>query len=194
MKKEVGHLFCVRCGNQLVENSNFCSRCGEVQGDTSQFKAKESPAQVIHHQPYVPYAGFWLRVAATILDTLIVFIPLQLLIGVLGVAISYSGSIISYDVQVIFSILLNLLRIASAILYKSLMECSSKQATLGKIIVGIKVTDLYGNRITFGKAIGRYFASIINAFSLNLLYLMAAFTDKKQCVQDMIAGTLVVKK
>ena len=132
------HLFCVRCGNQLVEHSNFCSRCGEVQGDTSQFKAKEAPVQVIHHQPYVPYAGFWLRVAATFLDALIVFIPLQLIIVVLGVAISYSGAIISYDVQAIFSILLNLFMIASAILYKSLMECSSRQATANMVRASLR--------------------------------------------------------
>jgi uncharacterized RDD family membrane protein YckC len=74
------------------------------------------------------------------------------------------------------------------------MESSGSQGTLGKMAVGIKVTDLYGNRIGFGKATGRFFGKIISFFILLVGYLMVAFTQKKQGLHDMMAGCLVVNK
>jgi uncharacterized RDD family membrane protein YckC len=79
-------------------------------------------------------------------------------------------------------------------LYFALMESSKNQATLGKMIVGIIVTDLYGNRISFGKASGRFFGKILSGLILNIGYIIAAFTEKKQALHDMIAGCLVVNK
>ena len=78
-------------------------------------------------------------------------------------------------------------------LYFALMESSSKQATLGKMALGIRVTDVNGNRIGFGRATGRHFAKILSGLILGIGFLMAAFTEKKQALHDMIAGTLVVK-
>ena len=60
--------------------------------------------------------------------------------------------------------------------------------------LGIQVTDLEGNRISFGKALGRNLAKIISALIFYIGFIMAAFTAKKQALHDMIAGTLVVKK
>ena len=79
-------------------------------------------------------------------------------------------------------------------LYWSLMESSAKQATLGKMALGIKVTDLNGNRIGFGKATGRFFGKILSGIILDIGFIMAGFTEKKQGLHDMIAGTLVVMK
>lgn len=78
-------------------------------------------------------------------------------------------------------------------LYYALMESSHKQATIGKIVLGISVTDLSGNRISFGRATGRYFAKIISGVLLSIGYIMAAFTAKKQTLHDIIASTLVIK-
>ena len=67
--------------------------------------------------------------------------------------------------------------------------------TVGKMALGIQVTDLEGNRISFGKALsGRNLAKIISALIFYTVSIMAAFTAKKQALHDMIAGTLVVKK
>ena len=74
------------------------------------------------------------------------------------------------------------------------MESSQKQATLGKIIVGIKVTDLEGNRISFAKASGRHFGKYISAFILCIGYIMAGFTEKKQALHDILASCLVINK
>jgi hypothetical protein len=80
----------------------------------------------------------------------------------------------------------------AAWLYYALLESSDAQATLGKRAVGIKVTDLDGNRISFGRATGRLFAHIISSFTLGIGFAMAAFTRRRQTLHDQIAGTLVV--
>jgi uncharacterized RDD family membrane protein YckC len=88
----------------------------------------------------------------------------------------------------------NLLGIVVAWLYYAIQETSPKQATLGKQALGIVVTDLQGKRIDFVKATIRYFSKIISSIILLIGYIMAAFTEKKQALHDMIAGTLVLKK
>jgi uncharacterized RDD family membrane protein YckC len=79
-------------------------------------------------------------------------------------------------------------------LYYTLFEASSKQATLGKMALGIKVTDLDGEPITFARANGRYWAKIISTLTLLVGYIMAAFTERKQALHDILAGCLVVQK
>ena len=76
-------------------------------------------------------------------------------------------------------------------IYEAAMENSSKQATLGKMALGLKVTDLEGRRISFARATGRHFAKIISKMILLIGYIMAGFTQRKQALHDMIAGTLV---
>lgn len=79
-------------------------------------------------------------------------------------------------------------------LYFAIMESSPNQATLGKMALGIKVTDLNGDRITFLRATGRYFSKIISGMVLMIGYIMAAFTERRQALHDMMASTLVLKK
>jgi uncharacterized RDD family membrane protein YckC len=79
-------------------------------------------------------------------------------------------------------------------LYWAIMESSSRQATLGKMALGIVVTDLEGHRISFGKATGRYFGKLISLLILLIGFIMIAFTDKKQGLHDMMAGCVVVVK
>jgi uncharacterized RDD family membrane protein YckC len=80
-------------------------------------------------------------------------------------------------------------------LYYALSESSSWQATLGKKILNLKVTDMSGQPISFGRASGRYFAKIITGMiPLMIGYIMAGFTEKKQAIHDMIASCLVLRK
>jgi uncharacterized RDD family membrane protein YckC len=134
----------------------------------------------------VSYAGFWKRVLATILDVFIFSIPLVVLLGLLFGFAPEPGST--------DSILSNLFSFLAAFVYKVGMESSTKQATIGKLIMGIKVTDVDGHRISVLRATGRYFATILSAIILLIGYIMAAFTAKKQCLHDKIASTLVVSK
>ena len=74
------------------------------------------------------------------------------------------------------------------------MESSHRQATLGKMLLGLQVTDLEGNRISFGVATGRHFAEYLSALTLGLGYIMNVFTDKRQCLHDKVARTLVLER
>jgi uncharacterized RDD family membrane protein YckC len=128
------------------------------------------------------YAGFWIRFGAAFIDGLITIAA--------GVIILYAtgGSFANQ------SPIYNLINIIIGWLYAAAMESSDRQATLGKIAVGIKVTDMNGDRISFGKATGRHFAKIISAIILLIGYIMAAFDAKKQALHDKMAGTLVLNK
>jgi uncharacterized RDD family membrane protein YckC len=80
-------------------------------------------------------------------------------------------------------------------LYYALSESSSWQATLGKKVLNLKVTDMTGQPISFGRASGRYFSKIITGMiPLFIGYIMAGFTEKKQAIHDMIASCLVLRK
>lgn len=94
------------------------------------------------------------------------------------------------------SILINLVICSIVIswLYFALMERSTRQATLGKMALGIVVSDMNGQRISFARATGRHFAKIISGVILVIGFIMAGFTAKKQALHDMIAGCVVIKK
>ena len=79
-------------------------------------------------------------------------------------------------------------------LYAALMESSARQATLGKMMIGVVVTDTEGNRLSFGRASARYFAKFVSVITLMIGFIMAAFTKRKQALHDIMAGTLVIRK
>ncbi len=79
-------------------------------------------------------------------------------------------------------------------LYYALMESSAKQGTLGKQWCGLLVTDMEGRRIGFGKASGRFFGKYVSAVILYIGFLMCLWTEKKQCLHDIMAGTQVLKR
>lgn len=154
------------------------------------------------------YAGFGQRLLALIIDGIVLsvvyFVIITPVIAVLGFGAASaieSGETLSEEeavgmVGAIFAGIGTILLISFALylFYFAAMESSKYQGTVGKIAMGIKVTDLNGNRISFGKAFLRYVGRIISGMILYIGYLMAAFTDKKQALHDMIAGTLVLKK
>lgn len=134
------------------------------------------------------FAGFWIRFAALLIDSIILVI-VSILIGfVLGLFLGILGA---QPEQA--AVAGNIVGVLIAWLYFALQESSPKQATIGKQAMGISVSDLNGNRITFARATGRYFAKILSGLTLLIGYIMAAFTEKRQALHDMIAGTVVVK-
>jgi uncharacterized RDD family membrane protein YckC len=128
------------------------------------------------------YAGFWLRFVAYLIDGLVLSIPSLLIYQTIGGGLIQPNPLAQTLVAVI------------GVSYFAFFESSEKQATLGKQALGIIVTDLRGERISFAMAVGRYFSKIISALILLIGFIMAGFTEKKQALHDMIAGTLVIKK
>nr|WP_199044876.1 RDD family protein [Dyella sp. ASV24] len=152
------------------------------------------------------YAGFWKRVAAYILDALVLWIPNTILSTMLGAskaAETYMQAKLAAgdDPQMALQALDAYMHalwpalIAQTIvswLYFALCESSAWQGTVGKLALGIRVTDMDGKRIGFGRATGRYFAKIISAFTLCIGFLMVAWTQRKQGLHDLLAQTLVL--
>ncbi len=141
----------------------------------------------------VGYGGFWIRVVAAIIDSVIlrvVVAPIGLIFGGIGLASRMSG-LPHRGLAILGGGLTSIFLLFGSWLYSALMESSSYQATLGKMILGMKVTDLAGNRITFERATGRHFAKFLSAIMLFIGFLMVAFTERKQGLHDILAGTLV---
>ena len=118
------------------------------------------------------FAGFWRRVLAALLDGILVLTATLIL-----TVFAFSG--------VVFVVV--------GWLYYAFMESSAKQATLGKLAMGIRVTDMDNKRLDFGRATGRFFGKFVSMLTLCIGFIMAAFTDRKQALHDQIAKTLVLR-
>jgi len=141
------------------------------------------------------YAGFWLRVAAYLIDGIAVTVVFYILMFMfMGSLLLNPDSVQDPEAMMARIIPLYVIVFVGSWLYYALMESSEKQATLGKMAVGIKVTDMYGARISFGNATGRFFGKFLSALIIYVGFIMVAFTDKKQGLHDMMASTLVVQK
>lgn len=160
--------------------------------------------------PNQPYAGFWLRFAAYLLDSVILsfagaLIAVPAIIVIVSTSIGLSnirqpedllldGNLLRLSIILGTLVLIGFFSLIISWLYFALMESSNFGGTLGKIAVGIKVTTMDGERVTFARASGRYFAKIITNMTFFIGYIIAGFTEKKQALHDLIAGCLVVKK
>lgn len=135
------------------------------------------------------YAGFWKRFVAFWIDG---FILGFLQFGV-GVVIGFTLAFLAAPRATIESVA-QLAGIVVYWLYFALQESSEHQATLGKRALRIRVVDLQGQPIGFGRATGRHFGKILSSFLLMFGFIMAAFTEKKQALHDILAGCLVVNR
>lgn len=225
-------MYCTRCGAAVGDNTAFCSSCGqplnaEVQPPTGAgpipapaFSAPGAfagappltgvvgtvpayPAQVVVAQPY---AGFWLRLVAYIIDAAILCLGFILLIGLaaaivgtgffrgLGQDVSGAYNVLA-PVAVLMIAMFVFASLAGGWIYYAWFESSQYQATPGKLALGLFVTDMQARRITFARASGRFFAKIITGLiPLFIGYIMAGFTAKKQALHDMIASCLVLRR
>lgn len=146
------------------------------------------------------YAGFWRRFVAFVIDNIILSIPT----GVLGTVFmmvqmpqlmaAQTEEEIAALLPGLFlvSILSNILFFVLFILYTAFMESSSKQATLGKMAMSIKVVDINGQRLNFWHAAGRNLGKVVSYLIVYFGFLMAAFTRRRQALHDIMASTFVV--
>ncbi len=153
-------------------------------------------------------AGFWLRFVAYVIDYIIIwvvqaFIAIPIL-GMVGISFAKNmDSMNSMNEGEIFGMIAGVVAAAAAtallttilvVLYFTLMESSKYQATVGKLALGLIVTDENGGKLDVVKALIRNLSKIISSMILMIGYLMIGFTEKKQGLHDIIAKTLVVKK
>jgi uncharacterized RDD family membrane protein YckC len=197
-------MYCTRCGATIPEGAAFCPNCGAAAPTagavaTSSVSVPMPPSGAWSAATPIVYAGFWRRFWAYLIDWILlaaVTTPITVLLGLpmfgrFGSTADMAPEEMAAMIGSIF--LSNTISILGNWMYFALMESSGRQATLGKMALGIKVTDLEGRRISFARASGRYFAAILSAIILCIGFLMIAFTEKKQGLHDMLAGTLVVR-
>ena len=128
------------------------------------------------------YGGFWIRVLAYLVDSVVVFSA----VIVLAFVAAFLGDI--------GKALIPLICVLTPTLYWALMQASARQATFGKALLGMKVTDISGNRISFLRSLGRELAKWVSGIPLGLGYVMVAFTGRKQALHDMVAATTVTRE
>lgn len=220
-------MYCSRCGANVADGTAFCSSCGlPIAGYSVGGQAPAAPAApaaggyapsaggyapaaggYAAARPTATYAGFWLRFVAAIIDwavRLVALVPLWMLLVMSAMPDLFERPRNPFEwAPMILPRLLvfGLVWLVAKWLYFAPMESSSWQATLGKKALGLTVTDLQGNRLTFAHATGRFFAGR-GAWTFPyigwLYYLIscvcAGFTEKKQAIHDMIAGCLVIRK
>lgn len=137
----------------------------------------------------VVYAGFWIRFGAKFIDGIALWV-MQLLIGLVTGMATVSASETQEHMGMILassgiSILVNA---AYQIFFNGRFG-----ATPGKMVLGLKIIRADGSPLTYGRATGRFFAEMLDGFTLLIGYIMAAFDDEKRALHDRICDTRVVK-
>lgn len=170
----------------------------------------------INIEPPQPlYASFIRRVIGFLVDGLIVNILVQIIFFIISAifAVQFYDFILKqinaiflitkdfpsagFMVSVIKSLAIYIVSIVVIngliyLIYKSITEFSRMRASLGKILVGLKVTDYTGGRLTFMRALGRNAASFLSSIIFGIGYLFPLFTKRKQTLHDLIASTVVI--
>jgi uncharacterized RDD family membrane protein YckC len=191
-------LYCGKCGAEVPEGAERCKACGAPVESVAPSGQMPSSAEAAR-KPTVRYAGFWLRFLALVVDSVIlgigmapiIYRPMASNVGTQPKPQDILNFYMSGSPQ-----LWALLLLAQLIywLYYASFESSAWQATPGKRLFGLFVTDLVGKRISFARATGRNFAKLLSQFIFFAGYLMAGFTARKQALHDFLAGCLVRKK
>jgi uncharacterized RDD family membrane protein YckC len=161
-------------------------------------------------QNQMKYAGFWLRFVAYIIDQFVIgiagfIIAVPIILGIIafgfnlkdihGASDFFTNNGLLMVGGIVGMVLLAILfSVVMKWLYYALMESSKYGGTLGKMALSLKVVDLEGNKISFGRATGRYFSRIITNMTFLIGYIIAGFTAKKQALHDLIASCLVIRK
>lgn len=209
----VGTAFCPVCGTPVPGTAPSAALPGQGLGapglpGTPGAPVMPAAAGVSPHwlpTPTRTYAGFWLRFVAYLIDSavigvvaLMLCVPLVMLTGI-GAGLRGLHPVPEPDPAAIAAFissiwLIALIAIAGGWLYYAYCESSEWQGTPGKKILNLVVTDLEGNRVTFGRASGRFFAKMIShLIPFGIAYIMAGFTERKQALHDMIASCLVLR-
>lgn len=201
-------MICPRCGRQNSMDSLYCQGCGKLlaDGGPSGYPAAGYPYS--SPQPPLNLAGIGARFLAALIDGVVIGIPIAIistaLSAIMAVRVIHRTSRepsfntgMAVDTIGTFFAGFGFIMIVTLLLtwsYFALLESSSWQGTIGKKLMGIQVTDQQGLRISLGRATLRLVVKAFLSGWFLIGYIMAFFTQKKQTLHDLIAGTLVLNK
>ena len=202
-------IFCSKCGTQNSAAAQACQNCGVTLSNNLAPSQAAAPARAYAAAPPVAYAppsiygGFWIRFLAHLIDHVIlgaVAAPLffiTVLPSIIRIARQAERDQEPSPEMIIAIVSSVFVYIAVAFvgqwLYEALLTSSSWQGTIGKRVLRLKVVDEAGNRISFGRSTGRFFAKILSSMFFCIGFIMIGFTERKTGLHDMLAGTKVMK-
>ncbi|HTL17468.1 MAG TPA: RDD family protein [Patescibacteria group bacterium] len=187
-----GQVACAECGGVFnVEdtiaygNARVCARCKPV------FLQKLAEGAKLNTGDMV-FAGFWTRFAAVMIDGVLLFFVNMATNAVAAVMFGTAARNQPAAV-IVFQVILFFFNLAVNLGYETMM-IGKYGATLGKMAMKVTVVTGDGEKLTYLRALGRYFAKLLSGFTLGIGYLMAAFDDEKRALHDRICNTRVIVK
>jgi uncharacterized RDD family membrane protein YckC len=202
-------MFCTQCGAQNPDDARFCYQCGAALPSAEDIPPPPvvTPAPPVAPAappppPAIEYAGFWRRFLAMIIDGLILGIPTGLIAffsiipSVVALTKVEDEEMIAQAVitSIMGWIWIAMLILLMRLMYWTLFECSKYQATPGKMVLGIIVTDYNGQPLTLPRSLGRNLGKVLSHLIFHIGFIMAGLTQKKQALHDMLADCLVVMR
>ncbi len=192
-------LFCTECGRryppeELVRfgHNVVCAECKPRFVQRIQEGAPTAGA--------VTYGGFWRRFLALIIDSIIlavVLVPINMIFVLMigrSTPVTPDGKLNPAQMGLFFGYigLISLFGFAIHFAYE-VYFLSQKWATPGKMVLGMKVVTATGERLSVGRAVGRFFGRLLRSLTLCIGYLIAAFDLQKRALHDHICGTRVIR-
>ena len=205
------NIFCSKCGTQNSATAQSCQNCGLTLSSNLAQTQTAAPAPAYAATPPVayvaapasPYGGFWIRLLAHFIDHIILgavaaplffIMALPTIMRVAHEAENNQDPSPEMVMAILSSVFLYVaIAFAGQWLYYALLTSSSWQGTIGKRVLRLKVVDEAGNRISFGRATGRFFAKILSSMFFCIGFIMIGFTERKTGLHDMLAGTRVLR-
>ncbi len=146
-----------------------------------------------------PPAGFWIRFVAYMIDGLVMLVPTAILVGIFAAFVILTDESMDHEGLPALLVAAIVVLVAALIvvnwLYEALMTSSPRGATLGKMALGLRIVRFDGTQLSFGRATARHFVKymVTPMVPLAIGYIMAAFTNRKRALHDILADTLVIK-
>ena len=187
---------CGRCGWQ-GEEARYCARCGNdlsAAPGTPQATFPPPPLRSSAPGPVtgaprvftaIRPAGFWIRVVAVLIDGVVLIVAQGILFGA-GWMLWGSGLSAGMAVKGATQLFSSLIGAVYTIVFHWMWG-----QTLGKMALQIRVVSMDGGPLSFGQAVGRYFATFLSALILGIGFVMAGVRSDKRALHDLLAGTRV---
>jgi len=138
------------------------------------------------------YAGFWIRFAAVFIDGLLLWV-VNFAIGMVAGLSAAQAIGAEPTAAIALQLLLAAVQMGIGITYETVM-IGKYGATLGKMACKLKVVTADGGTVSYGRALGRYFAKLLSYLTCSIGFIIAAFDDQKRGLHDHICNTRVVFK
>ncbi|HWH70910.1 MAG TPA: RDD family protein, partial [Candidatus Sulfotelmatobacter sp.] len=185
---------CAECGGtfpipDMIPHGSIrvCARCKPI------FMQKLAEGAQLH-TGVMNYAGFWIRFGAVFLDGILLWVVNVAIAMAAGLGFTQAvGASPRSSTQVGLQLVLVCLQVAIGLSYEVIM-IGKYGATLGKMACKIQVVTAEGGKVSYLRALGRYFAKLLSYFTCTIGFIMAGFDQEKRALHDRICSTRVVLK